>query len=413
MGNNCSNNLKQQSVLSVSQPRLVATTSQLFLQAAHQQRPKSDTDLFRNKTPTTTLHRSPLVLMRPAKGKETNSDTDASTQLLKRTTSIRRTGGYKARSASLRRQRSILRRRGNMKGKSRTTIRKTIELESELKMAQEQKELCVMAARGDLQSVEAFIDSGTDVNSADENQQTVLHHAAMHSRDEVINSLIDRGADVNATDLKGGFSALHWVVINADPQTGNTDHVSKSLRALVNRGCKVNGTDFNFATALHIATQKGNKTSIETLIRLGADPDKVDITGRNCYDMAKNQQIRDFMKRLQQTPKEDNHVYHILEVQPAQPPQSLGPRVQKRRSKPVSEHIYHILDSSPPPQRLTPSPPPQSSSTPPPPPPRRRRTLYSHYDFADTHIYHVLEAPPATNKPSSPVRRRKTITGRK
>ena len=413
MGNNCSNNLKQQSVLSVSQPRLVATTSQLFLQAAHQQRPKSDTDLFRNKTPTTTLHRSPLVLMRPAKGKETNSDTDASTQLLKRTTSIRRTGGYKARSASLRRQRSILRRRGNMKGKSRTTIRKTIELESELKMAQEQKELCVMAARGDLQSVEAFIDSGTDVNSADENQQTVLHHAAMHSRDEVINSLIDRGADVNATDLKGGFSALHWVVINADPQTGNTDHVSKSLRALVNRGCKVNGTDFNFATALHIAAQKGNKTSIETLIRLGADPDKVDITGRNCYDMAKNQQIRDFMKRLQQTPKEDKHVYHILEVQPAQPPQSLGPHVQKRRSKPVSEHIYHILESSPPPQRLTPSPPPQSSSTPPPPPPRRRRTLYSHYDFADTHIYHVLEAPPATNKPSSPVRRRKTITGRK
>ncbi len=407
MGNNCSNNLKQQSVLSVSQPRLVATTSQQFLQAAHEQRPKSDTDLFRKKAQSTASPRAPMAMMRPAQGKETNSD--ASTQLLKRNSSIRRTGGYKARSASLRRQRSILRRRGNMKGKSRTAIRRTIELESELKMVQEQKELCILAARGDLQSVEAYVDSGTDVNSADENQQTALHHAAMHSRDEVIKSLIERGADLNATDLKGGFSALHWVVINADPQTGNTDHVSKSLTALVNHGCKVNGTDFNFATPLHIAAQKGNKTSIETLIRLGADPDKVDITGRNCYDMAKNQQIRDLMKRLQQTPKEDNHVYHILEVQPTQPPQSLGPQL-KRHSKHVPEHIYHILESSPPPQRLTPSPPPQSSSTPPPPPPRRRRTLYSHYDFADTHIYHVLEVPPATNKSSSPVRRRKTIT---
>ncbi len=455
MGNHQGSNLKDQSAMSVSQPRLVATTSKLFLQAAHDQRPKSDTDLFSKKQPTlATTPRAPLALRRPAQiqRKDSSAACDTSRQLLRRNSSVHRSAGYKARSASLRRQRSILRRRGNnMRGASRRTFRRTIEIESELKIAQEQKELCVAAARGDVETVEALVDSGTDVNSADENQQTALHRAAMYSRDQVIGSLIERGAGVNLTDLKGGFSALHWVVINADPQTGNTDHVSNSLKALVNAGCNVNGTDFNFATPLHTAAQKGNKTCIETLIKLGADPDKVDITGTNCYDIAKNQQIKDFMKRIQTRATEvDSHVYHILEIQPTQCPQSMGPAKVTRQTKPV-EHIYHVLECSPratpsppppphrtstppplppprntpsppphrtstppplPPPRGTPSPPPRGSSTPPPPPPRRRRTLYSHYDLADTHIYHILEVPPTTSK-LSPPRRRKAMTRRK
>ncbi len=442
MGNHQGSNLKEQSVLSVSQPRLVATTSQLFLQVANEQRPRSDTDLFRKKQSPPATPRAPLALRKPVPLQRKDTP-DTSRQLLRRNSSIHRRAGYKARSASLRRQRSILRQNGNkMRGKSRRKIRRTIQMESELKIAQEQKELWVAAARGDLESVETLVDSGTDVNSADKNQQTALHHAAMHSRDKVIVSLIERGAGVNMTDVKGGFSALHWVVINAEPQTGNTNHVSKSIKALVNGGCKVNGTDFNFATPLHTAAQKGNKTCIETLITLGADPDKVDITGKNCYDIAKNQQTRDFIKQLQMpvVDEEDSHIYQVLEeIIPTEPPQGMAPRTTRTKSKPV-EHIYHVLECSPrvtpspppthristppplPPPRVTPSPPPhristpplppQSSPTPPPPPPRRRRTLYSHYDLADTHIYHVLETPPVTSK-CSPPRRRKAMIRRK
>ena len=412
MGNNSSNNLKEQSVLSVSQPRLVATTSSQLLLHAHDQRPKSDTDLFCRKKPAVAPPpdpRLPLALRTRQQNRKTEQVTDTSRELLRRGSSIRRNAGYKARSASLRRQRSILRRNGSLRGKSRAAVRRTIELESELKMAQEQKELCMCAARGDILTVEALVDSGTDVNSVDENQQTALHYAAMHSREEVIDSLIERGADVNATDLKGGFSALHWVVINADPHL-HSDHVSKSLKALVNGGCKVNGIDFNFATPLHIAAQKGNKTCIETLIKLGADPDKADITGRSCYDIAKNEEIRQLIKRLQ-APK-DTHVYHVLEVRPTRPPQSVGPMSKK------SDHIYHILEplpSPPPPPQQTSSkrPPRCNGSTPPPPPPRRRRTQYSQYDLRDTHIYHVLEAPPTTMEQSSLPRRRKTLSRRK
>lgn len=384
MGNH-SSNLQAQSVLSVSQPRLVATTSKLLLHV-HQQRPKSDTDLYYRK-------------QRPPVQHQPRPEIVPSRQIVRRTSS-RRGAGYKARSASLRRQRSILRRNGHNKGKNRAAVRRTIEFETEMKMIQEQKELYISAGRGDLKSVEAMVDSGTDVNSADENQQTALHYAAMHRRDEVILSLIDRGADVNATDLKGGFSALHWVVINADPQCGKTDHVSKSLIALVNGGCKVNITDFNFATPLHIAAQKGNKVCIVTLMSLGADPDKVDITGRSCMDIAKDQETKDFIKTLKK-PKE-LPVYDLPETRP----RSL--QIQQKQTT----HFYHVLELTPPPTSPPPPPPPPHSSTPPPPPPRRRRRQYVQYDMLDTHIYHVLEIPPATMNPPTPPRRRKAMSRR-
>ena len=217
-------------------------------------------------------------------------------------------------------------------------------LEQELKMTEERKQLFAAAARGDVDRVQELIDSGMDVNSPDENQMTALHHAAMHARDKVIKALIERGANVNATDLKGGFSSLHWVVINADPQMGSTDHVDESIVALAKGGADVNCTDFNFATPLHIAAQKGNKVVVDTLIRLGADADLTDITGRNSTAIAKEEEIKELIQKLQRIKK--NAIYQVLEI-----PQ------------------YHVLEIRP-----SVSPEPDSA---PPTPPRRRKALKS------------------------------------
>ena len=212
-------------------------------------------------------------------------------------------------------------------------------LEQELKLTEERKQLFAAAASGDVDRVQELIDSGMDVNYPDENQMTALHHAAMHARDKVIKALIERGANVNATDLKGGFSSLHWVVINADPQMGSTDHVDESIVALAKGGADVNCTDFNFATPLHIAAQKGNKVVVDSLIRLGADPDLTDITGRNSTAIAKEEEIKELIQKLQRMKK--NVIYHVLEI-----PQ------------------YHVLE--------IPSVSPDRDSAPPTPPRRRK-----------------------------------------
>ena len=348
--------------------------------------------------------------------------------LVRRTSSRR---GYHPRSASLRRMRSIQRRRllEGATTKSRPPSRRTAKMEAENKKRQDEKQLLYACARGDLKKVERLVDCGVDVNSADKSQMSALHYAAMHARDEVIKSLISRGAEVTTTDLKGGFTAMHWVVINAEPQYGSTDHIDKSLSALVKAGCKVNATDFNFATPLHIAAQKGNKGCVQALMRLGADPTKVDITGRNSIEVAKDEQTKALLKRLQEkySQKNDVPVYQVLEMSPpapvhlpaptipAPPPPVPPPRLLTAGKSLSEEHFYHTPEIHPSPPASPPSSPRSppsspslrpSSVTPPPPPPRRRRQ-YAQY-CNDTHIYHVLEVPaPKASRLPSPPRRRK------
>lgn len=372
-------------------------------------RPVSDTDLFRDKKTSAQQQREAMTpCTRP-----------------RRTSSVR---GYEPRSASLRRKRSI-QRRSHLFGGGRSK-RKTIDMEAEIRMAADQKQLFEAAVRGDVDAVEALADTGIDVNSVDDNQMSVLHHAAMNARDEVIKALISRGANVNATDLKGGFSPMHWVVISANPQLSSTDHVDESLVTLSKAGANVDCTDFNLATPLHIAAQKGDRGCIDTLIRLGANPNLKDITGRNCYEVAKNGQVRGFMEQLKKAKEEA--IYHVLEITPFRPHSSsfrtpppsysppppptitlppLPPPTQLQRysnsqeEKDVPEPLYH----DPVPFRASMVSPP---STPPPPPPRRRKQQDPSFPL-DSHIYHVLEIPAAVTRrgsqKSSPRRRKASV----
>ncbi len=208
-----------------------------------------------------------------------------------------------------------------------------IALERELEIADEIKELFAAAERGDVERVEALLDGGLDVNIVDANQMTPLHHAAMHAREKVIQALVDRGADVNATDMKGGFTPLHWVVINADPLLGSIDHVDESIVALSRGGCNVDSTDFNLASPLHYAAQKDLRVCVDTLMRLGADPLHVDITGRNCIRVAKSEETRDLIQKLRRM--KDNVIYHVLEISPS--PETPPPTPPRRRKVPTKQ----------------------------------------------------------------------------
>ena len=385
-----------------------------------------------DRHPTALLACSSRLLNRPVseidlyRGKKQPAEQDSARSPVnrpRRTSSVR---GYEPRSASLRRKRSIQRRSHLFGGCSR---RKTaLDLEADLKMVQDQKQLFHAAESGDVDAVEALVDTGIDVNSTDANQMSVLHHAATHARDEVMKALISRGANVNATDVKGGFSPMHWVVINANPQFGSADHVDRSLVVLQKAGANVNCTDFNLATPLHMAAQKGDRGCIKTLMRLGADPSLKDITGRDCLEVAKNSHVKAVIEQLKKTKEEA--IYHVLEVTPFRtPPPSYSPPpppaitlpplpAPKQRQTPsqssiededYSEPFYHspeLFRTS----TFVPSPP----TTPPPPPPRRRKQQHPSYPI-DSHIYHVLEIPPAatrrrnSQKSMAPRRRKSSV----
>ncbi|KAI1052302.1 hypothetical protein LB507_007580 [Fusarium sp. FIESC RH6] len=66
---------------------------------------------------------------------------------------------------------------------------------------------------GNLALIESLIQSGTEVNSKDENGQTPLHYAAERGLIDCIKVLVDHGADLRITD-DSGFSPTLWAVIS-------------------------------------------------------------------------------------------------------------------------------------------------------------------------------------------------------
>ena len=196
-------------------------------------------------------------------------------------------------------------------------------------LTQTEKDFLAAAARGDLNVVQELLENGVGIETADANEMTALHHAAKNVREAVINYLVDRGANVNSSDLAGGFSPLHWVIINSSLQLCSVDHVDQSVIALARGGCDMNAKDFNLATPLHMAVQRANKTTIDTLVRLGANPLSVDVKGRNCFQMATRDDVREVMERMHM--KKESIVYHVLEVPTATPsPPSTPPPRRKR-----------------------------------------------------------------------------------
>ena len=346
-------------------------------------------------TRTGSIHRNASVRRTPSLNRNGSIRVNASFNgngSFRRSTSVKR---YNKRIGS----RSVKRKKHPAVRQRKRSLQRAMRAEA-MRVASEQRQLIAAAASGKVDEVEILVDTGVDVNSTDENLMTPLHHAAKHSRDGVIRALVERGADVNATDLHGGFTPLHWVVINANPQLSSTNHVDESIVALSRGGCNLNSTDFNSATPLHLAAQTDNLVCINSLIRLGANPDLKNIMGRDAKQVARGKSTERLIHKLQKI--KQRALYHVLEVTP--PPTYDTPG-----------HFYHILEVSPN------SPPVEPIYTipevRPPLPPRPPTISQEHYyhtpeiavtaDNDDEHVYHVLEVSPPTTPPPPPPRRRK------
>ena len=164
-----------------------------------------------------------------------------------------------------------------------------------------EEEVFLAAARvGDVLVMKELIKAGIDIDAFDQNKQTALHYAAINLRLEAIQLLITKGANCNITDLKGGFTPLHWIVINAEPEVAS-NLVEQCLITIASaEGSKVNCGDFNLSTPLHIAAQRGHKQCCRLLIQLGADCQFRDIMGRTALNIAQTEETKQAIVRAAQ-----------------------------------------------------------------------------------------------------------------
>lgn len=91
------------------------------------------------------------------------------------------------------------------------------------------EKLLAAARKGDVATIKALLDAGTDVNSKNRYGATALSYAADKGNIEVVRLLLDRGADVDVKDSFYGATPMTWAV-----DKGYTEIV----KALLDKGSK-------------------------------------------------------------------------------------------------------------------------------------------------------------------------------
>jgi ankyrin repeat protein len=123
------------------------------------------------------------------------------------------------------------------------------------------KYISLAAAIGEIDIVKTFIEAGADINAgnADDLGYTPLMEAINDDRAEMVQFLLDNGADVNATDTIGG-TALFRACVSARPEL---------LKLLLKAGAAVDANNNEGSTALHYVCQHavswGGWTILETV----------------------------------------------------------------------------------------------------------------------------------------------------
>jgi len=160
------------------------------------------------------------------------------------------------------------------------------------------------ARRSTLEMVELLIDAGADIHSKDEYDNTVMHAAAKSGNLDIAKFLFEKGGAFDETNRQGRTplfdsaynreeeTALWLLDLGADPNVSpKTPNLSTPIfyaaskwqpslaRALIDKGANVDVTEAMAATPLHLAASHGNAEMVSLLIDAGADVNAVNEDG--------------------------------------------------------------------------------------------------------------------------------------
>ena len=125
------------------------------------------------------------------------------------------------------------------------------------------------AMERDHAAVQLLLKQKADVNAAQGDGTTALHWAAYNDDLEMMQWLIQAGADLSATTRLGAMTPLVIAATN-----GNAATVQQLLKA----GADANAANSNGTTPLMMAAAAGKPEAIKLLLDAGADPNARDLT---------------------------------------------------------------------------------------------------------------------------------------
>ena len=127
------------------------------------------------------------------------------------------------------------------------------------------------------------------INNLDEEGFTLLHWNAKEGNAEIVQKLIDKGANIEIKDKKYGSTPLLFAC-----QNGHID----VAKILLQYGANIRAASYNGATALHYATQSGNINVIEMVLKEGLNVNATNYQGMTSLHMAVKKRLIDIVELL-------------------------------------------------------------------------------------------------------------------
>jgi uncharacterized protein len=132
----------------------------------------------------------------------------------------------------------------------------------------------------DLTLLIELLDAGCDVNAQDEEGRTALIQATIYNNVEVVQILIEHGANVNTRDFFGGNAALHFAAKN---------YSLELLQLLLKNKAEIDIKDINGNTPLFqaVVNASGKGGVIQQLLLHGANRNLKNNQGVSPLELAK------------------------------------------------------------------------------------------------------------------------------
>jgi ankyrin repeat protein len=145
---------------------------------------------------------------------------------------------------------------------------------------------------GEEERVRTLLESkNTEIDRRDGFNETPLYIAVQTGKINIVQLLIDAGANLNATNRLED-TALHKAVFTED---------LPAAKVLLKAGAKVNVKNNWNQTPLHFATIIGNPQIVKLLLNAGADKNAINKSGKTPFHIAKQQGNVELLELLSNT----------------------------------------------------------------------------------------------------------------